>query len=270
MSRLELQSGGQLVVNAYTLAHLSDAAYDPNPAEHSSFAKTFFREAAPFADTETLTQGYVTGNVDHVVVALCGVRDMDDWYTSCSAVMREDVGGKVHRDFAEALDAVWRDVLRLVKSLRKKDQTLWVTGHSLGGALATLATARLVDEGLKPVTVTFGQPRVGDSGFAKAYTATHHRFVNNNDVVPTMPPRTIPGWLRPPSFYTHVGELKFFDENGRLISKPGQELGVMGRLGRLMGPLMSLENEARRLIIEGMRDNLLKSYLDCLKKNLPA
>ncbi|EYB84297.1 hypothetical protein Y032_0320g2411 [Ancylostoma ceylanicum] len=48
-----------------------------------------------------------------------------------------------------------------------------ISGHSLGGALATLAASNLVQLRVlanadKVKLVTFGQPRVGDQAFAKA------------------------------------------------------------------------------------------------------
>ncbi len=50
--------------------------------------------------------------------------------------------------------------------------TLYLTGHSLGGAAATLAAARLSDMGVSPQqlrVITFGAPAVGNTAFARAY-----------------------------------------------------------------------------------------------------
>jgi triacylglycerol lipase len=44
---------------------------------------------------------------------------------------------------------------------------LWVSGHSLGAALATLAAADFAKEGYQPVTYTMGSPRVGDRDWVK-------------------------------------------------------------------------------------------------------
>jgi predicted lipase len=69
-----------------------------------------------------------------------------------------------------------------------------VTGHSLGGALATHAAVHLVNEG---VTVsefyTFGCPRVGDVKFSNWFDAfiksnSKFRITHGRDPVPHLPP----------------------------------------------------------------------------------
>ena len=53
---------------------------------------------------------------------------------------------------------------------------IYLTGHSLGGAVATLAAARLADLGVRPEqleVITFGAPAVGNEAFARAY---EHKF----------------------------------------------------------------------------------------------
>ena len=83
---------------------------------------------------------------------------------------------------------------------------LWITGHSLGGAMATLASVRLASEGYKVRAVyTYGSPRVGDRFFRDSYRLANYRFVNDNDLVPHLPFR----WC-----YKHVGKLRLVDGNG--------------------------------------------------------
>jgi predicted lipase len=72
--------------------------------------------------------------------------------------------------------------------------TLVITGHSLGGALASLAAFDLKQiTGITSKEVyTFGSPRVGDSGFASAYQQrvnTTWRMTNHKDIVPHLPPK---------------------------------------------------------------------------------
>lgn len=118
----------------------------------------------------------------------------------------------VHDGFAAALDAVW-DQLR--PHLRGD---ILLTGHSLGGALATLVAARICagqpgeNWGFVKALFTFGSPRVGDLNFSQWLGETLGprcvRFVNDMDVVPRVPPRA--------AGYSHVGETMFFDIYGTL------------------------------------------------------
>ncbi len=103
--------------------------------------------------------------------------------------------GQVHGGFKDALDEVWEDVRGLLD--KAAASRVWFTGHSLGGALATLASSRHAgDQGV----YTFGSPRVGDRDYEAGYGEYHYRFVNQNDLVTRVPPGPI---------FRHVGSLKY-------------------------------------------------------------
>ena len=130
-------------------------------------------------------------------------------------------GGKVHRGFAEALMVVWPD---LVKILMDSDKEIIFTGHSLGGALATLA-GNLWN---LSTTVTFGAPRVGDKKFW-GLTRNVHRCRRKCDIVPLYPMlgRTW-GRISAGTYYHHDGE--HITEPGwsfchRLTTFRGQKIG---------------------------------------------
>jgi hypothetical protein len=91
-----------------------------------------------------------------------------------------------------------------MKNLADQGCRIWLTGHSLGAALATLAADRFQDvQGL----YTFGSPRVGDRQFQKNFQLRAYRVVNGDDIVARVPPKGI---------YRHVGALKFIDHQGRI------------------------------------------------------
>lgn len=69
-----------------------------------------------------------------------------------------------------------------------------ITGHSLGAALAELATWDLLATGYQVVSsITFGTPRVGNptwaSNFASHSPATIWRVIHHRDPVPHLPPQ---------------------------------------------------------------------------------
>lgn len=85
-------------------------------------------------------------------------------------------GGKVSKYFGDAFTTLWNQGMKddFLK-LRNANPTyeVWVTGHSLGGAMASLAASYIVASGVVPSTdvklVTFGQPRTGNKDFAHAH-----------------------------------------------------------------------------------------------------
>ena len=69
--------------------------------------------------------------------------------------------------------------------------SLFVTGHSLGAALAHLTAAGIITKlGLAPIIYTFSGPRAGDPGFGSSYINSGlqtWRIFNTEDIVPVLP-----------------------------------------------------------------------------------
>ena len=89
--------------------------------------------------------------------------------------------GKVHDGFYDEVEKVWLDIIPLIHN----KTPLNICGHSLGGAMATIAASRL--ENHTDSLYTFGSPRVGNKNFVDNLTVKHYRWRNNNDLVPTVP-----------------------------------------------------------------------------------
>jgi len=119
-------------------------------------------------------------------------------------------GGSVHVGFKEELEKIWEPITEWL--IEHKDKQIYVTGHSLGAAMATLATSRL-PHGTK--CYNFGSPRVGSEEFATEFDSKYelHRFVNNNDIVCTIPPSIIG--------FQHVGTLHYINTYGQLRNLTG-------------------------------------------------
>ncbi len=164
------------------------------------------------------TQAFVMCDNNLILVAFRGTEPVKlrDWMTDIDLALTPfPCGrGRVHAGFWRALSYVWTDLLEIIRQEQTTGQSLWFTGHSLGGALATLATARLRLEYDKPVNglYTFGQPRVGDRDFAmyfnQDFKSRAFRYVNNNDVVTRVPTRKMD--------YSHIGTFLYYTEKGDL------------------------------------------------------
>ncbi len=79
------------------------------------------------------------------------------------------------------------------------DLQIFVTGHCLGGALATVATHALEKDFLISSCYTFGSPRVGTAEWSDSVKTPIYRVVNGADGVPMVPgssvTRTVLTWL---------------------------------------------------------------------------
>ncbi|VDM50512.1 unnamed protein product [Toxocara canis] len=102
--------------------------------------------------------------------------------------------GKVNRYFFRALNTIWPSIEPLLKDPDFRSYTVTFTGHSLGAALASLASMRTVLEELRNSgevkLITFGQPRVGDRDFAMKHdqlVTYSYRLVHRADIVPHLP-----------------------------------------------------------------------------------
>jgi triacylglycerol lipase len=215
--------------NALALAHASNLAYQDEATIRFVASNCGFKKVGVHSIREV--QAFVAGTDDAVVVAFRGTRpeQLLDWMTDIDALQVAfsnffqcpDVGG-THQGFTLGLLRVWDLILADVAAFQDKAQTLWITGHSLGGALAALAAAAFTFAKRMPINglYTYGQPRVGDIHFTGQ--CDNHignlffRLVNNEDIVTRVPPRIFPHV--PPWFYGHSGQVLYFDGQGVLHS----------------------------------------------------
>lgn len=101
---------------------------------------------------------------------------------------RDENGIKIHNGFYRAFEFVKKDIIDAVQKV--KDFALYVTGHSLGGALALIATRALNSDNLA-ACYTFGSPKVGNEEFDDEIKPPIYRIVNAYDIVPFSPPTYI-------------------------------------------------------------------------------
>ena len=99
-----------------------------------------------------------------------------------------DTHEKVHQGFYEAFMDVKKDIERDLKT--DSNIPLYITGHSLGGALAVVATRFIAGESLG-ACYTFGSPRVGNLDLSLKFKTPIYRVVNAADIVPRVPPAHI-------------------------------------------------------------------------------
>lgn len=252
--------------NAYYLANLADLAYaDLDKITDMLKADFGLLKYKSFANTGTDTQAFIAANDDIMVLVFRGTNSWEDWMTNFDVPKVPSAVGFVHLGFKKALDSVWVDIYDAVMSWKAPKQTLWVTGHSLGGALATLAVDRLTEENVELVSglYTFGQPRVGNKQFADNFDRKMQRvtfrIVDDEDIVTKVP---LPG-------YYHIGHEYYIDNVGKIshvntfwkwfvsVSKSvAIRSGEDARLYRSRYP-------------GGISDHSMRFYIKYLAQNLP-
>ncbi len=136
------------------------------------------------------TQGFVAYSDDHATLAFRGTEadrigdikaDIKAVQTSCPT------GGRVHSGFKEQYDAVAGRIEDLLAQDDIRTKPLFVTGHSLGGAVATIAARRLTAEHRVAACYTYGSPRVGTEHWVAQIKTPIYRVVNSADPVPMVP-----------------------------------------------------------------------------------
>lgn len=116
---------------------------------------------------------------------LAVLRDWLEVNAGCRQV--KAYGGRVHEGFEKVVKDTWPEVSEYVQR-RYRGQTLWLTGHSMGGAVAILSAQRFWDADRPPAGVyTFGAPKVGDAEFCRRYQPKLYRIENSRDIVPELP-----------------------------------------------------------------------------------
>ena len=155
------------------------------------------------------TQCFIASTKKVVVIAFRGTQSFGDWMLNIRVLSTGRPYGQVHTGFLRGFEFVQ---MQLEAELAKfPEHTLLLTGHSLGGALATIAAAEWAERFKIAAVYTFGQPAVGKGNFAshmdRHYSKKFFRFVNNSDAVAKVPPT-----------YAHVGRLLHFDKHGNFIA----------------------------------------------------
>ncbi|SPN79504.1 Class 3 lipase [Brazilian cedratvirus IHUMI] len=122
----------------------------------------------------------------------------------------------VHRGFFTAYNLIARQISQTLRELHVS--RIYIAGHSLGGALATLATFYQKHK-YKTIAYVYGSPRVGNVNFSSSFTDTpFYNVQNENDIVCQVPLAVTPfvqeGDTAPSLYYyQHVGKMHSFRDN---------------------------------------------------------
>ena len=197
---------------ARDLAGFSAVAYEP--VIHGAGIKVL---EAPALNLRAVV-AYYDG---HIEIAIRGTNSLENWILDLDVRKTAIAKGvELHDGILTGADAL----LRLIRAEllppgvpAGRLKSIRVTGHSLGGGIASVVAYELARDGAPIEAVyTFGSPRVGSAGWRQAYTKVlgdcSYRVVAAGDLVPLLP-----GLL---DGYRHVGQEILLTEHGIFARPP--------------------------------------------------
>jgi len=290
------QNFGFDISNAYALAKVSSLVYQSfeddektrknviNQINNWGFTNFYLFDYGSLGED---SQALILADNDKIIVGFRGTepKEIQDVLTDLKLTQVKRLNGKVHRGFYAAFTVLWSSKIRiwngeqeiskkpcvkdiLAELLTENKRPIFVTGHSLGGAMAVLGAAACgieLKENYQPdiILYTYGQPRVGNDNFNQALSSNlkgFFRLVNNNDIVPRVPIDIVK--KSPALEYNHAGQLVYLDTQKKVHL---QDLGWWQKTkDRFFGRIQDLG----KLGTDGINDHNLNNYIGILKEAL--
>lgn len=139
--------------------------------------------------------GFIWHSPEEIIIAFRGTSSASNWIADAIATQQKfkwaKDAGSTHKGFTGIYASARRQLYSALRRLLE-DKPLYLTGHSLGAALATLCAMDIaVNTNRVPILFTFGSPRVGDPDFVQAFSQhvpNSYRIHNEFDAVTHIPP----------------------------------------------------------------------------------
>jgi hypothetical protein len=155
-----------------------------------------------YHDSQENSFGFVAHKNRDIFIIIRGTRTIWEWYnnTVIKYTDYESLKGNKWGETTEGFYSIYADlrgeIIAAMQELEGKFDNVFVSGHSLGGALATLTIPDLIDSDIpasKITAYTFASPRCGDRELANELNkrgVKHWRIANTEDIVPSLPGAT--------------------------------------------------------------------------------
>lgn len=251
--------------NAYWMARLAGSIYQTKPGsklpDETGILSNLKAEDPGFISvhgySKKSAQAALVEHASYLTLVFRGTDEPADWIDNINAFPEQALFGAFHRGFLHSVQDIWDPLfVRYTELNRKKPRALFVTGHSLGGAMATVASSILIQEDESFTSAyTFGQPRAISRDAGRIYNVEAKgktfRFQNNNDIV-TRAPARIMG-------YTHVGTFLYISQQRQIHQDPGLWLQFLDSVD---GAMESIKESG----IDAVEDHGMKHYLEAVRK----
>ena len=193
-------------------------------------------------------QAYVLANKDKITVAFRGTepKEKSDIFADLEATHERGFHKGFYEEYKKLEIEVYEEVGKL---MGRKKRPVFVTGHSLGAAIASIFCFHYPTA---EALYTFGCPRNATPSKGKELKVPHYRCVNNNDIVPSMPPALL--------WYKHHGELQYINFYGNVRKMTFLQRFKDGWRGRRAA-------WKKKELFDGVRDHFMDSYCKNLEDN---
>jgi triacylglycerol lipase len=217
--------------SAYLLCKCVGWAYLPEESARDWYAAYGYTLKRHTADSVSVD---IANNGDSTVIAFAGTNDLDDWFVNLDIGKVDWNGYQVHAGFHEAEQSLFEAA---ADEYGPELTDVWICGHSMGGALATLLGLRFADsigggKALRGV-YTYGSPRCMDSRAVHMCDLLmgklHYRHDNGNDIVPR-----VPTCFR----FKHCGRYVRINRHGKVVHNPSPVYTFIDRVLGYRGDLL--------------------------------
>jgi hypothetical protein len=143
---------------------------------------------------------YYSSLLNMIIISFSGTIFFSEWFDDASfkqvpplLLGSYQVGDLVHDGFYEIYITLQQRLKDILSSYNNIEPTIVFTGHSLGGALATLAFYDFLPQYPEAILYTFASPRVGNIQFSNFLmnNSQYFRIYNTEDIIPQLPPAVI-------------------------------------------------------------------------------
>lgn len=197
-----------------------------------------------FVDPQSDTHAVIISSISRIIISFRGTTSLQNMRTDINMLfvqLRDLIPSqnceqrqpqtmyhwpmaKVHRGFAGAYQSLASNIIDRIRILyAESDRPVFLTGHSLGGALAIICSLDLhvvLDIPTAKIIVSaFGSPRIGNFSFQKVYNSTLHqtwRISIQRDLVTKLPKLG----------YYHVGKLAMITDSGDIFLDPNSLFNI--------------------------------------------
>ncbi|MBD2775299.1 lipase family protein [Iningainema tapete] len=197
---------------------------DVNSAQNQ--VKKTVKEIVKLRQKVSVYIGFVLTSKTNNIIVFRGSQTRVEWINNLTAFQKDYTDpisgqhcGKIHLGFLDNYHEIIEPIPREIAKKLNPSVPCYISGHSLGAALATLAALDIalnVPQLRKQLQLyVYASPRVGDATFAKLHNKmipNSYRVVNNADAFNLVPPTNTLG------IYIHIGqEWSFLSQNGDLL-----------------------------------------------------